>query len=468
MAERNRWFLALVMLCACMHARAADDLLAIYRDAMLNNADYQAARLGVEADRQDVDIAKAQLLPALALSGNSNQSKTDRTAPNVLGTPKSDSFTYNNYSYSLNLRQPLYRPALSARLRQSHAVLLSSEANLDKTAQDLAVKVVAAYCDALFAIDQHRLVLAQREALTAQLNAAQRSFQVGSGTLTDIDEAQSKLDIVNVQEIEAANRIEDTKRSIGALIGRDVTMLLPLNPAKIEQGMLELHSLNDWIADVEKHNPELESLRNQVAASEEEVSKTREGHFPTLDFVASRTDSANDSTTTLSKSGDTKYQTTSIGVQLNLPLFNGGAVNASVRQARAKLEQARYKYEEVRRNLGVEVRKQYNATMQGLARSRALQQAQESSIRLVYSEGKGIQAGTRTSIDLLLAEQQLNAARKDLAESRYSYLVSRIRLMSLAGAISEQEIVRMNSWFGNPASHVDETAVTGDKPANVE
>ncbi len=439
----SKW-LCIALLLGCAQAYAGDDLLSIYREALLNNAAYQAARSGLDADRQDEDIAYAQLLPNLSFSASGNHNQTDRSLPQVQGG--NQSFSYHSSSNSLILRQPLYRPQLLSRLRQTQALALASEANIAKTNQELAVNVVTSYCDALFATDQLRLMQAQRAALTAQLSAAKKSFEAGRGTLTDIDDAQSRLDLVLVQEIDATNRIADTRRALGALVGREITSLLAFNPASPD--IPETRSLEDWMVEVQKHNPELESLRNQQNAAEQELLKAKGGHWPTLDLIASKGSSANDSTVTLNSAGDTKYQTTSIGLQFNLPLYSGGTVNAAVRQAAARQQQASYRYEELRRNLAVEVQKLYYMVQQGVTRRRALELAQASSARLVYSTGKGIQAGTRSAIDLVLAEQQLTTARKDVAECRYTHLVSRIRLLGLAGAIDIAEIERVNGLLG--------------------
>lgn len=446
MRSALRPFLCSILLCS--QAMAADDLLGVYREAMMHNAGYQAARAEMEADRLEEEKAKAQLWPSVSLSAANSKNQSDRTTPSLLGTARTENFRYDSYNYSLNIRQPLVRPKLFASLDQARALGGAAQANFDKAGQELAIKVITAYCDALFAQDQYSLVLAQRETLEAQLASARSSFTAGSGTLTDIDDAQSKLDLVNVQQIEAYDRIEDARRTLAALIGRDVQEIAPLAPARIALTTVSMDTLPGLIEKALSRNPEVEALRHQMLAAEQEVNKASAEHFPTVDLIASSGTSANDNVLTLNKAGNTRYQTNAVGIQLNVPIYSGGYVNASVAQARAREEISRRKFEEARHNLESEVRKEFNTQIQAVARIRAMEQAQESSVRLVYSTGKGIQAGTRTSIDALLATQQLSSTRRDLAESRYKYVLAKARLLALTGDLSEEAVTGLNRWFG--------------------
>jgi len=173
------------------------------------------------------------------------------------------------------------------------------------------------------------------------------------------------------------------------------------------------------------------------------VEKARAGHMPTVDLVAqrSRNNSANDTTI------HQLYLTSQVGLQVNIPLFAGGYVNASVRQALANLDKYQQQYEAKRREIGVQIRKEFQNVAEGVFKVKALEQAERSSDQAVFSNQKGYQAGTRTQIDILNAQQQRMNVRRDLAQARYLYLMARVRLQGLVGSLNEEEIALLNSWL---------------------
>lgn len=187
--------------------------------------------------------------------------------------------------------------------------------------------------------------------------------------------------------------------------------------------------LEEWIAKAEAANPQLRALQAQLEVSRMEIDKAKAGHKPTLDAVASVSRSDSDSVTSV----NTVYNQKLIGVQLSIPLYSGGYINSTVRQAVADSERAREALEAARRDLGSKVYEQYRAVTEGVLRVAALEQAVRSAEQAVRSSRKSFAAGVRTTVDVLNAEQQHTTALRDLAQARYMFLLSRIRLQVLAG-----------------------------------
>lgn len=428
----------------------AEDLLSLYSEARNKSATYLAAQAAFEADREVEPQALGQLLPNIGVNGNFSRNRTDRW----VGRFPADRFEYDSYSYGIAVRQPIYRKYNFALYEQSKAQVRAAESRLDQAGMDLAVKLASAYMDALFADDQERLVRAQKASLAGQLAAAEKAFAAGAGTRVDIDEAQARYDMVLAQEIEVRNQQLNARRSLASFVNREVETISPLDIKKLDVRLPTPSDPLAWLREAEASNAQYREAQALALAGEQEVEKALAGHYPTLDLVANRGRSGNDSVTTLNRAGDTRYDLASVGVQMNLPLFAGGQVSAAARQARAKLEQLRQQAEDIRRNLAVEVRKEYGNVEQGLGKIRALERAEASGRQMVYSTKRGVEGGVRSTLDVLQVEQQYYTVLRDLAQARYNYLLAGLRLKALAGRLSFDDIENVNSSLANPAKEL--------------
>jgi TolC family type I secretion outer membrane protein len=341
---------------------------------------------------------------------------------------------------SLKLLQTIFRKQLMAQYRQATAHVDDAEAALALEEQNLAVRVSGAYFEAMLTHDQLALVLAQQKAYTEQLDAARKTFAAGSGTRTDVDEAQARLDMNLADEIEARQNVAYTLQQLQILVNQPIDKLATLKVATLELLEPQPNRLQDWIERAELNNPQLKSLKARVEIARQETEKARSGHYPTLDAIAQWTDSDSESVTNTKQ----RYVNKLVGMQLNIPLFAGGYVNSQVRQTLAGLERAEQLLEAGRRNLGLRVAKEFRGMTENVPKIKALEQALRSADQLVLSSQKSFQAGTRTILDISNAEQQRMVVQRDLAQSRYTYLISKIGLMELVGGADEVAVVALN------------------------
>lgn len=420
----------------------ADDLLSLYREALDANATYLAARAEAEAQREVLPQARAQLLPSLSMSGSKGKNKTEQTSKGLFGPVTRDQ-EYDSHNYALTLKQPLFRAYNFALYAQSKAQVASADARLDQALQDLAVTVGSAYFDVLLARSELDVNRSQQQAYEAQMQYAEKAFKAGVGTRTDIDEARSRLDLVKAQAIQLEYRVEYTLDALRTVVGRPLTPLASLHPERVELVPPDPARLEEWIQVAEQVNPKMRALRADVEAAEKEVWKARSGHMPTVDLVAQRSNSESDSNTSIG----TEYDTKMIGVQVSIPIFSGGYVNSTVRQALANLEKTRQQLEALRREVALQVRKEFDAAAQGVHWVKAYTQAVQSAEQTLFSTRKGFQAGTRNSLDILNAEQNLATAQRDLNRGRYEYVLARLRLMALVGRLDNDEMNRFNTWL---------------------
>jgi outer membrane protein/protease secretion system outer membrane protein len=416
------------------------DLLKAYETAKLQDATILAARATAQAGRENLPQALAQLLPNISASVGYNQNNLTSTTPNFLGVEQTTKTDYPSQSQTLTLRQPLYRPFLKAQYQQAGARVDDANAVLNQEEQSLVVRVVGAYFEAMLTHEQLNLVLAQRKAYTTQLDVARKSFAGGSGTRTDIDAAQAQLDLNAAEEIEARQNMVYTLRQLELLVGQPIDQLSTLNISKLQLLSPQPNNLLDWITRAEQNSPQIKSLKALVEVARLEVNKNQSGHYPTLDAVAQLSRSQSETVTNTQN----RYNNASVGLQLTVPLFAGGAVTSSVRQALAARDRAEQLLEAGRRDLGLRVHKEFRSLAENIPKISALEQALISADQLVLSSSKSFQAGSRTVVDVLNAEQKRSVVLRDLAQARYIYLISNIRLLALVGAADVEAVRSIN------------------------
>jgi TolC family type I secretion outer membrane protein len=420
----------------------ADDLLSLYREALQSDALFLSVRADTDAQHELLPQARAQLLPNLSWNGSKSERSTKQVSQGIFGPQKSEQ-DYDAYNYVLAVRQPLFRVHNFALYLQSKAQISSADAALEGAAQDVAVRVGTAYFDVLLAQSELEVNKTQQEAYQAQLDYAQKAFAAGAGTRTDIDEAQSRLDLTKAQAMELEYRLEYVQDALKSIVNRPLTPLALLDPERLQLARPDPERLEAWIQAAEAVNPRLKAMRANVEAAEQEVWKARAGHFPTVDLVAQRSKSDSEYDTSIGSAYDTKM----VGIQVNVPLFSGGYINSTVRQAKAMLEKQRQQLESARREISLEVRKEFDAASQGVQWVEAYTQAVKSAEQTLFSTKKGFQAGTRNNLDVLNAERELATARRDLNRGRYQYILARLKLLALVGRLDDVEMNYFNAWL---------------------
>ncbi len=437
----SRHLIAGVILVSSISSASAIDLLQAYNAAQTNDATVLAARAAAQAGRERIPQARSQLMPNVAINVSATHNQLSSTTTNFLGQEQIGEASYPSGTQALVIRQPLYRPQLTAQLRQARAQVQDVEALLAQEEQALVVRVSGAYFDALSAYEQLDIALAQLATYNTQLDAARKIFAAGSGTRTDVDEALARLDQTSAMEIEARQNVTFTLQQLQTMVKQPIDKVARLDAQRFDRMDSKTDSLQSWIDRAEGASPQLESLKAQVEVARQEIDKARAGHYPTLDAVAQLSRSESDSVTNLRST----YTNTTIGVQLSIPIFSGGSVNSAVRQALAGQERAEQALEAAKRDLGVRVFKEYRGVTDSVAKIKALEQAVRSADQLVLSSSKSFQAGSRTLVDVSNAQQQRLVVLRELAQTRFVQLASRLRLQALAGAADVGAVSAVNS-----------------------
>ena len=416
---------------------AAIDLLQSYELALANDGQLKVAKARADAGREALPQAAAQLYPNVSLGYNYGHTRQDRSL-NGLSEPTQ---YFPSKSGVLTLRQPIYRKPLFAQLDEAKAKVRGTDAQLDTDFQQMGVRVATSYFDALFARDGLTIIVAQKATYEAQLRAAKMAFAAGSGTRTDIDEIQARYDLLLADEIKTRQAIGASTQQLEIYVGEPIQTLSTLNPARFDTNERDPVSLAQWVDRALEYNPELRALKARYEAAMASIEGAKGGHYPTLDLVLQHNESVGDSTNTFPR---TETKSSYAGVQLSVPIFAGGYVNSTVRQATAAADEAREGYEYARDELRLRVKREFDALKAGISRVRALETAMQSSDQVVLSNQKGVLAGTRTTLDVLTVEQQRFNTQVDLARARYQLLVSWATLLGYVGDLNAEAIARIN------------------------
>ena len=433
-------FLLATLLCASNGALAAD-LLETFSAAQANDPVFAAARATLQAGQEKLPQGRSLLMPSISLNANStfNDSTTQ-----YQGTPPypgvNPNQRYNSHGYGVNLTQPLFRQQNWLSYTEAELQVAQAEAQFRVTEQDLILRVAQAYFDVLIAQDSVQLAEAQKTAIAEQLEQAKRNFEVGSATITDTHEAQARYDLTSAQEIAAQNSLEIKRRSLQQLINTMPQELRPLGKAfKLEAP--QPADMEKWVNEAQLNSLQLAIAQAGAEIAEKEVARNRGGHYPTVDLVANYSNNQSNGGSFGVGSDNTSK---SVGVQLNMPLFQGGAVNSKWREAEANRERAIQELENTRRTVVLQTRQAYLGVVSGIAQVKALQQALTSSESVLEASKLGQEVGVRTNLDVLNAQQQLYATRRDLYQAEYDYLISQLRLKAAVNSLGEADLGKVN------------------------
>lgn len=417
----------------------AYDLVRAYRDAFTNDAQLASARAQLAATRELVPQARAGLLPQVDARATFRQNWSESNR-----YPTTD-FTGQNYG--IQLSYPLYRLQNVEAFEQSKLQSTLGEAQFLQTQQDLVIRVAQAYFDVLAAQDDVTTIRAQKRAITEQLAAAKRNFEVGTATITDQQEAQARFDLTVAQELAAQNDLEVRRAALAQLIGRPLGELNVLRPGVTLQGPQPARE-SDWVESARRDAFQVQQAQIGSEIARREIDRQRYARHPTVDVVGSVFHARNLGASLVGVNSNDA----TIGLQLSMPLYTGGGIDARVREAASSHDRALFDLETARRASEQAARQSFLGLNSGLSRVRALEAAERSSRLALDSNLLGFQVGVRITIDVLNAQQQLFTTQRDLARARYDVLVNGLRLKSTAGVLTDEDLNAVNALLVDPST----------------
>jgi len=429
----------------------AVDLVGVYELALKSDPRLRAAEFRREATGESKAIARANLLPQIGVGGTWSRGDSETDFPNPFPPPNRrvvDS-DIDTDAYGAELRQSLYRQSNYEALDVARGQISQAEAVYQIAFQDFLLRVSENYFLVLTLTDGVTFAEAEEKAFKRQYEQAEQRFEVGLTAVTDVHEARASYDNARARAIVARNDLEDAREALRELTAQyfeeydalqEVLPLVEPDPAD-SQG---------WVEMALQTNPSVLSSRAAMDIAESNMRLARAGHFPTLDLVGSYTKFSNnkylytDPVSGLQATGSLENEDKQIQLQLQIPIYEGGRVNAQTRQARFLLDAAGQDLDDVQRGVVRQAENAYRAVLAGIQEVEAFEQASISAESALEATQAGFEVGTRTIVDVLIAEQRKYQAQRDNSVARHAYIIRHLRLKSVAGLLNAEDLRVVN------------------------
>ena len=426
----------------------AENLQTIYQLATKKDPQVLKAAATRDAAKAGIDVSKARLLPQINLTAGADKSFSDQFDSETGGQYKSESTSTNA---GIGLRQSIFDWSRYENLSIAEKAALQGQTAYDAAVQTLIVRVSQSYFDVLTANDNLSFVVAEKRAIERQLEQTKQRFAVGLTAITDVHEAQAQYDSAVAREISAQNDLETAREFLREITGEYHSQLDPLNTARFSTSQPTPNNPQDWVQTAQDNNLELKIRKLSLDIAEHNIQIARSGHYPTVDLTA-QTGFSN-STTENRDTGvgfnSPRSDSSSVGIELVLPLYAGGGTVANEEVVRANYVEAAEDLELSHRSVIRQVRSNYNNVGALISSTKALEQAVVSAESALKATEAGFEVGTRTIVDVLQSTRNLFDARRNLSKARYDYILSVLALKQAAGTLTEEDLFTVNKALGN-------------------
>lgn len=431
-------FITIHLLFAKSAISAPETPLQIYQYSISSDPTLGAATSARQARIENTEEARGRLYPEIDLTADVTSNREEVQTSGV-GTSGITNFSSN--SVELRLSQPLYRKDISSKIDIADAESQVAESELKLARQNLIMRVIAAYFDVLSKQDSLAFSDAEKQAIYSQLQIVKQRYKVGKSTLTDLQEARASYALSEAQLITAEDNNIDSLEGLTQLTGRQHFKVASLSPSFIPD-RLEHEELDYWINLAESNNPQLLAARQSIKALKHDIELKSAGRYPKLDLVAKYSKEE-----TGGRFGDSETDDASIGLELVIPIYNGGQIRSKVRSANLELSEARYSLIKTHRAVIREIRKSHRTVKTSLNRINARKRAVESADTALTMIRKGYQVGTRTSTDVLDAQREVFLAQRDYLADKYNYIINYLQLRHHTGTLLQDDLEMINKWF---------------------
>lgn len=417
----------------------ADDLIEVYQLAMQNDPEYKISDINQLASSEIKSQSIAQMLPSIGMSAGSNRNRLENTKSgfSVLGQGLQH---YWDNSLAFNLNQPVFNWSHWVQLDQSDNKIAQAEAQFQAKQQALMTRTAEAYFNVLASQDNLTFILAEKNAIEKQLEQAKQRFDVGIIAITDVYEAQAAFDRAHAAVIEAERLLDNSKEALREIIGDNPVELKTL-AGEIPLSSPVPEDISAWVNTAENNNFSIVAQFNQAEFVRKNIELQESQHLPTLDIVAQYRQADN------GNSFGFRGNNESIGLQFNLPIYEGGGVMSRTRQAQYEYEAAKEELIKVKRSVNRSVKDAYRGLLSSINQVKALKSTTESGALAVEAAEAGLEVGTRTMVDVLAIQRNLYRVKSEYARSRYDYLINGIKLKEAAGSLGEEDLLMVNQYL---------------------
>jgi outer membrane protein len=418
----------------------AEDLLTLYQQALLNDTVVLKAQAQYDIVKEDIGQARSALLPQINAFSSYTDGENDSLDPNSDGTFTTLTSEFNSLGYGASLNMQLYHHDSWLRLNIAEKSAHQSDLTYQVAKQDLIVRVAQAYFALLSTKDDLVFAQAEKAAIARQLEQTKQRFSVGLTAITDVYEAQAQYDTSVTQEIRAKNAIFSAEEELRVITNTYPDNINILNTDRFSTTTPTPNSADEWQKTAEAKNLDLIAAKVGIDISKQNIDAARAGHYPTLDFGATF-NNADGERNGIDTPALNDY---SIGVTLNVPIYSGGAIQSSVRQAQSRFVLASQDLMQTHRAVVRTTRNAYNTVVTTISSIKAFEQSVLSATKALEATEAGFEVGTRTIVDVLDSTRNLYNAKRNLSSTRYSYIQNVLLLKRAGGTITDEDITAIN------------------------
>jgi protease secretion system outer membrane protein len=417
-------------------------LIKALESAKLLDPNFTSFKINQQVQQLEVNKAFSAFLPQVRISASEGKANTTRE---IISNNNSQYFSYDTKSNSLQIRQTIYNQVVIDEFKKSKVIADKGQIDFAVANDELAQRVSIAYFHYALLSGQTKIAKTKLVSLEDQLKTAQERYAKGFGTITEISESEVVFKTAHANTISLTNNLNEAKLLLEVLIGRSFQQFAAPDPLtlKFKFNWLETKTVDYWLEKAMSSNKELKSLELNLNIADYERDKSRSAHLPSVDLIASKTKSESDANNTIGS----KFDTEAIMLQLNVPIFQGGFVSATVDQSQGRADIAQQKIYEKQNQLKTKIsdlHQQVTTSLLLLDIDKAV--IQSSDLALEGTE-KGFLSGFRSNIELLNAKVRNFQVKEQLLIDFYKLLSNYIQLMSVAGEYNEQEIKRISEYL---------------------
>ncbi len=436
----------------------AETLLEAYALALQSDPRFRAIKAEARASSTVIDQARAGLLPTIKF-----ESEKTRTRQEIISSDNpvfaSGKTIFPTYNRTLSVTQPIFRLDLIRRFDQAESIIQQAEYTVLAAEQDLQLRTVAAYLVVLAASDSLALATAERDAVGKLLDLAREKRKMGLGTIIQQHDAEARYAVTTAREIEAQNKLRDARQGLREITGklienvqvlRDGFPLETPDPAAVEP----------WLESAQEQNLLLRARRAGVDVARKEIERQRAGHSPNLMLLLNRNRKNAGSTL---YGGGSEVDTTDMTFRLTVPIFEGGLTSAVTEEAVFRHQKSQEELELEHRSVERTTRAAFDGTVNGVNLIQALRQSVIAQQSALEAKSEGYKAGLNTVLPVLDTQRDLYLARRDYSQSRYDYLINRLKLKQAAGTLSEADLAVIAAALQTESPNTSPGQVLGDR-----
>ena len=418
----------------------AADLVDIYKLALRNDPTFEVARYALKAAKEKYPQAVAGLLPSVNASGSNNVTRTNSQFSNTWPVQRD----VHAWNWTLQLTQPLIRMQNVYAYDEAKLAVEQAQAQYNLAEQQIILRAVEAYFAVMVAREEIKVAEAELAATKEQFQLALRGFEKGVAAETDVRDSRSRVDLARAHLVAAQNDLDAKNAELGKIVDEVPDQLSALDPA-VTIPAPQPDVQKEWIDRARGENPAVRASMTGLLVAEAAVGRVRAEHTPTLDLVASYGENYSSGSTTMPNDFAARGQNRQVGIQFNIPLFAGGGTSSRVTEAMANKYRAGAELEVAKRQAATDARMAYAGVVNGLSQVAALATAVDSSQSAADGSHAGYKRGIYNNIDVLNAEKQLYAVKRDLLKARYETLLQSLRLKAAVGKLGEADLLGVNA-----------------------